>query len=100
MRHSIQLVAREAFPQLIEKSEPMKCQDLLQSFLEEAGGLAVDLLQLGVKTGEPTFGGPVGRLLTGPLQLQSVRLGVALTQKHAPHQGQHLPISGRGPEWA
>jgi hypothetical protein len=42
---------------------------LFQSFHEGIGGLPVDLLQFGVETGEPLFGGLVGRLLVGPLEL-------------------------------
>ena len=49
----MQLVARETLPQLIEEPEPVQRQGLLQALLEGACRLAVDLLQLSVKTGKP-----------------------------------------------
>ena len=64
----MQLVAREALPQLIEEPEPVQRQGLLQALLEGACRLAVDLLQLSVKTGKPLFGRLVGRFLVGPLE--------------------------------
>ena len=64
----MQLVAREALPQLVEKSESAKGQGLLQAFLEGTCCSPIDLLQIGVQIGEPSFGGLVGRLLVGPLE--------------------------------
>ena len=76
----MQLVARETLPQLIEEPEPVQRQGLLQALLEGACRLPVDLLQLRVKTGEPLFGGLVGRLPVGPLELLSPFLLVGLRQ--------------------
>ena len=64
----MQLVARETLPQLIEEPEPVQRQGLLQALLEGACRLAVDLLQLSVKTGKPLFGRLVGRFLVSPLE--------------------------------
>jgi hypothetical protein len=44
MRLSMQLVAREALPQLIEKPESVKRQRLLQAFLKETRSPPIDLL--------------------------------------------------------
>ena len=61
----MQLVAREALPQLVEEAKSMERQSLFQALLKGACRLAVDLLQLGVETGKPLFGRLVGRLLIG-----------------------------------
>ena len=76
----MQLVARETLPQLIEEPEPVQRQGLLQPFLEGTRRLAVDLLQLRVKTGKPLFGGLVGRLPIGPLEPGSPSFLVGLRQ--------------------
>ena len=76
----MQLVARETLPQLIEEPEPVQRQGLLQALLEGACRLAVDLLQLSVKTGKPLFGRLVGRFLVSPLEPGSPSFLVGLRQ--------------------
>ena len=76
----MQLVARETLPQLIEEPEPVQRQGLLQALLEGACRLAVDLLQLNVKTGKPLFGRLVGRLLVSPLEPGSPSFLVGLRE--------------------
>jgi hypothetical protein len=68
MRFSMQLVAREALPRLVEESKSVEGEGLLQAFLEGTRRSPIDLLQFGVQIGEPPFGGLVGRLLVGPLE--------------------------------
>ena len=58
----------ETLLQLVEKSESMKGQGLLQAFLEGTRCPPIDLLQIGVQIGEPLFGGLVGRFLIGSLE--------------------------------
>ena len=76
----MQLAAREALSQLIEKPKPMERQRLLQAFLKGTCRRAAHLMKLGVEIGEPLFGRLVGRLLIGPLELPSPRLLVGLRQ--------------------
>jgi hypothetical protein len=80
MRFSMQLVAREAPSQLVKEPESMERQSLFQALLKGTSGLAVELLQFGVETGEPLLGGLVGRLLVGPLEPGSPRFLVLLRQ--------------------
>ena len=82
---SMQLVAREAPSQLVKEPESMERQSLFQALLKGTSGLAVELLQFGVETGEPLLGGLVGRLLIGrlligPLEPGSPRFLVLLRQ--------------------
>jgi hypothetical protein len=58
----------------------MERERFLQAFSKGACRLPVDLLQLRVKTGEPLFGGLVGRLPVGPLEPGSPRFLVGLRQ--------------------
>ncbi|WP_259105736.1 hypothetical protein [Salinibacter ruber] len=64
----MQLEAREALPQLIEKSEAVKGQGLLQTLLKSACCGPIDLLEFSIEIGEPLFGGLVAGRLVGPLE--------------------------------
>ena len=70
----------QAPPQLLEEPKSMERERFLQAFSKGACRLAVDLLQLRVKTGKPLFGRLGGRFLVSPLEPGSPRFLVGLRQ--------------------
>jgi hypothetical protein len=76
----MQLVAREALSQLIEKPESVERWSVFQDLLKGASRPAVNLLQFGVEIGKPLSGPLAGRLLASPLELGSPRFLIGLRQ--------------------
>lgn len=82
----------QAPSQLLEQAKPVEGERLFQPFHERIGRLPVDLLQLGMETGEPLFGGLVGRLLVDPLELPPPLFLVGL-RKVADHVFPLVPLA-------
>ena len=76
----MQLAAREALPKLVEEAKSVEREGVLQALLEGARRLPIDLLKFGVETGQPLFGGLVGRFLISSLKFPSPGFLVGLRQ--------------------